>query len=223
MVLAISPAGRSGVPGLCATTSNRTHPAGIDSLSYTRGSHLFKFGGEIHDTLFSGSKSLTNDNGTFNFGRVTAFTNVPALGNNVSATTLQDFLTGVAASGTILVGNATLSKALSYNRYALFAQDDWRITNRLTLNYGVRYDVELPRQEIDNKMNSFDPLAINPVSGTPGVVTFAGVNGVPERAFRTDLNNIGPRVGFAYRLPGAHEAPVLAAIEAAPDAAVPAG
>ena len=51
-------------------------------------------------------------------------------------------------------------------------------------------------------MNSFDPPAINPVSGTPGVVTFAGVNGVPERAFATDTNNFGPRVGFAYRLPG---------------------
>ena len=54
-------------------------------------------------------------------------------------------------------------------------------------------------------MNSFDPLAINPVSGTPGVVTFAGVNGVPERAFATDTNNFGPRLGFAYRLPGKHD------------------
>ena len=49
-------------------------------------------------------------------------------------------------------------------------------------------------------MNSFDPIAINPVSGTPGVVTFAGVNGTPERAFATDLNNFGPRVGFAYQV-----------------------
>src|SRR6185503_843114 len=49
----------------------------------------------------------------------------------------------------------------------------------------------------------FDPIAINPVSGTPGVVTFAGVNGVPERAFRTDKNNFGPRFGFAYKIPGA--------------------
>src|SRR6202035_1868502 len=41
-----------------------------------------------------------------------------------------------------------------------------------------------------------------PVSGTPGVVTFAGVNGVSERAFATDYNNFGPRLGFAYRVPG---------------------
>jgi hypothetical protein len=49
-------------------------------------------------------------------------------------------------------------------------------------------------------MNSFDPRAINPVSGTPGVITFAGRNGTPERAFATDWNNVGPRVGFAYQL-----------------------
>jgi len=66
----------------------------------------------------------------------------------------------------------------------------------------LRWEAELPRKELNNKMNSFNPLAINPVSGTPGVVTWAGVNGVPERAFATDLNNFGPRLGFAYRIPG---------------------
>ena len=77
--------------------------------------------------------------------------------------------------------------------------------DRLTINDGLRWEVELPRRVVGNKMNSFDPMAINPVSGTPGVVTFAGVDGVPERAFATDWNNLGPRLGFAYRLPGKHE------------------
>jgi len=88
---------------------------------------------------------------------------------------------------------------------AFYAQDDWRVSDRLTINAGLRYEVEFPRRVVGNKMNSFDPLAINPVSGTPGVVTFAGVNGTPERAFATDWNNLGPRLGFAYRLPGKHE------------------
>jgi hypothetical protein len=88
---------------------------------------------------------------------------------------------------------------------AFYAQDDWRVSDRLTLNAGLRWEAELPREVVGNKMNSFDPTAINPVSGTPGVVTFAGVNGVPVRAFATDTNNFGPRVGFAYRMPGRHE------------------
>ncbi len=58
--------------------------------------------------------------------------------------------------------------------FAGFVQDDWRVTNRLTLNYGLRYDIELPRREVDNRLNTFDANAINPVSGTPGVVRFAG-------------------------------------------------
>jgi len=88
---------------------------------------------------------------------------------------------------------------------AYYVQDDWRVSDRLTVNAGFRWDVEFPRWVVGNKMNSFDPLAINPVSGTPGVVTFAGLNGTPRRAFATDWNNIGPRLGFAYRLPTRRE------------------
>ncbi len=86
-----------------------------------------------------------------------------------------------------------------------FAQDDWRFNDRLTLNLGVRWETELPRKEVDGKMNSFDPTAINPVSGTPGIVTFAGVNGTPMRAYKTDKNNFGPRFGFAYRVHGTNK------------------
>ncbi|MCX6625867.1 MAG: carboxypeptidase regulatory-like domain-containing protein [Acidobacteria bacterium] len=87
----------------------------------------------------------------------------------------------------------------------LYVQDDWRATDRLTLNFGLRWETELPRREVDNKLISFDPLAINPVSGTPGSVLFAGRNGTPERSFATDTNNFGPRFGFAWRIPGRGE------------------
>src|SRR6185437_16903480 len=112
---------------------------------------------------------------------------------------LASFLLGEVNSASIQVSDKIRTRA-SY--LALFVQDDWRVTDRLTINAGLRWEVEYPRKEVNNKMNSFDPLAINPVSGTPGVVTFAGVNGTPVRAFTTDFNNVGPRLGFAYRLPG---------------------
>jgi hypothetical protein len=85
--------------------------------------------------------------------------------------------------------------------WAAYLQDDWRVTDRLTLNAGLRWEVELPRYVEQNRMNSFDPHAINPVSGTPGVVTFAGVNGVPRAAFDSRFNDVGPRFGFAYKTP----------------------
>jgi hypothetical protein len=74
------------------------------------------------------------------------------------------------------------------------------VTPRLTLNLGLRWDLDVPRREVfDNRQNSFDPLAINPVSRTPGVVTFSGRNGVSKYAHNFDRNNFAPRLGFAWR------------------------
>ena len=83
---------------------------------------------------------------------------------------------------------------------AAFVQDDWKVTPRLTLNLGLRWDYEQPRWEVfGNRQNSFDRFAINPVSGTPGVVTFSGRNGLSKYAHDKDLNNFGPRLGFAWQ------------------------
>ena len=100
-----------------------------------------------------------------------------------------------------------------YAYYAPWVQDDWRITNRLTLNLGFRWDFNLPPTERFNRMNrGFDPAAANPVDqlinrqqfpGFPtvtGGLLFAGVNGQPRGAANTYMRAIQPRVGFAYRL-----------------------
>jgi hypothetical protein len=68
------------------------------------------------------------------------------------------------------------------------------------LNLGLRWDWDQPRWEERNRQSSFDPLAINPVSGTPGVVTFSGRNGAGKFAHNNDWNNFGPRAGFAWRV-----------------------
>jgi len=88
------------------------------------------------------------------------------------------------------------------NYYGFYVQDDWRVAPRLTLNVGMRYDVEQPRWEQNNAQNGFDPFTINPVSNTPGVLTFSGRDGLSKYAHRWDKNNIAPRFGFAYRMPG---------------------
>src|SRR5262249_25021021 len=56
------------------------------------------------------------------------------------------------------------------------------------------------RWETHNRQNQFDPTAINPVSGTPGVITFSDRNGVSKYAHNWDLNNLGPRLGFAWKV-----------------------
>ncbi len=165
----------------------------LDSVSYYHGKHAWKVGveqrwgynNEIRDRSSAGQFTMTP-----------LITGQP--GSTGTGNALASFLLGQVNAANIAVSDLIPSHA-SYS--ALYAQDEWRVTDRLTLNYGLRWEVEIPRHVAGGRMNSFDPLAINPVSQTPGVVTFAGRDGTPDNAFRTDWNNFGPRLGFAYRLP----------------------
>lgn len=164
----------------------------LESLSWFAGKHSFKFGTEVR----LGGNSEVRDrgsSGSLSFSPL--FTSNGGAANTGNA--LATFLLGEVNAASVQISDQITTRA---QYLAYFAQDDWRITDRLTLNYGLRYDLELPRREVNNRQNSFDPESINPVSGTPGIVTFAGVDGTPERAFKTDVNNIGPRFGFAYQL-----------------------
>ncbi len=92
---------------------------------------------------------------------------------------------------------AILSRAAAF---AAFVQDDWKVTQHLTLNIGLRWDVEVPRWEANNKQNSFSTTEINPVCNCPGVVEFSGQNGLSKYASNFDWKDFGPRLGFAYRI-----------------------
>jgi len=167
----------------------------LESISWYRGRHALKFGGEYR----LGANDEIRDRGSAGAFTISPLiTDLPG-SSSTTGNSLASFLLGEVNAASIQVSDKIPSRA-SY--LSLYAQDDWRVSDRLTINAGLRWEVEYPRKVVGNKMNSFDPLGINPVSGTPGVVTFAGVNGTPERAFATDYNNFGPRLGFAYRLPG---------------------
>jgi outer membrane receptor protein involved in Fe transport len=88
------------------------------------------------------------------------------------------------------------------NYFAGFVQDDWKVSRHLTLNLGLRYEIETPRTEAQNRQSGFDPYPINPVSTTPGIITYAGLDGVSKYAHDFDRNNFGPRFGFAWRPKG---------------------
>jgi hypothetical protein len=169
----------------------------IDSLSYNRGKHAYKFGFEVR---FARDEEVRDRGSAGNFTLSPLITGLP--GRSGTGNALASLLLGEINAASIQISDKIRTTAAYVGAYA---QDDWRVANRLTLNVGLRWETELPRKEVDGKMNSFDPLAINPVSGTPGVVTFAGVNGTPTRAYTTDKNNFGPRFGFAYRVRGSEK------------------
>ncbi len=164
-----------------------------EAISYFRGRHALKFGGEAR---FGANNEIRDRSSSGSFGITPLITGKP--GTSGTGNSMASFLLGEVNSASVLVSDKIRSRA---QYAALYVQDDWRLTERLTVNYGLRWEVELPRYVVDNKQNSFDPQAVNPVSGTPGIVTFSGANGSPRRAFNTDYNNFGPRVGFAYQLP----------------------
>ncbi len=169
----------------------------LEALSWFRGNHALKFGFEYRR---AGNNEIRDRGSSGIFQFVPQYTSLP--GVTTTGDGFASFLLGEANSANIQISDQINTRAYYLAGYV---QDDWRITSRLTLNLGLRWETELPRRSIDDSQNSFDLARINPVSGTPGVVTFSGRNGTPRNAFRTDWNNIGPRIGFAYRLPFAKE------------------
>jgi hypothetical protein len=73
----------------------------------------------------------------------------------------------------------------------------------------MRWETDTPMVDVRNRMNGFDPQPINPVSGTPGVVKFLGLKGYRSTPYEDDLNNFGPRIGFAWKVLGAENTVLL--------------
>jgi hypothetical protein len=123
---------------------------------------------------------------------------------NTSATSgnsIASFLLGYPSSGSIDFNPLVL---ISSNYFAGYLQDDFKVNGKLTLNLGLRYEIETGRNERDNRVSWFDPSAPSPVAAQVGLpnlrggLEFAGVGGNPRRQKDTDFKNLGPRAGFAY-------------------------
>lgn len=158
-----------------------------DNFSWVHGAHQFKFGIEAR-TSYMDATFPQAAGGSFTFNNDGASTNTAA-GSVVN----------------LLLGNVYASSVNSFetihsiaDSYAAFAQDDWKLTPRLTLNLGLRYDIDSPRWTSPNRQNAFNPTAINPVANTPGALIFSGLNGASRYANQWDLDNVGPRIGFAW-------------------------
>ncbi len=119
---------------------------------------------------------------------------------------VASFLLGDADSGSV---NIVVNRTYSTKYYAPFVQDDWKITRKLTLNLGLRYDLSPGVTERHNEMNyAFDTTSVNPVNAQVndalvggalvGGFTFAGVNGNPRSATALSRLGLQPRFGFAY-------------------------
>jgi hypothetical protein len=159
----------------------------LDTLSYVHGDHFFKFGVDFRFSQQNAFRDIESR------GRL-QFSPFLTLTNNALADLLLGFplLTSVAR-----VDNPERVRTESYN---FFINDSFRITRKLTLVGGLRYEYNSPPVDADDRANLFDTVTRNLVR--------VGTNGLPRSGFDADKNNFAPRVGFAWSL-GEDERTVL--------------
>lgn len=163
-----------------------------NSISWFRGKHALKAGVEARFGIFNDNTD-TSSSGNFSFTPLlTAQPNVANTGNAFAT-----FLLGEANAASILRPDPVRSRS---EYWGVYLQDDWRLTPKLTINLGLRWEGTTPRREDENRVNAFDTRSINSVSHTAGVVTFAGRGNVPRTAWDFDGNNFGPRAGLAWHV-----------------------
>jgi len=193
------------------------HTWGTD-LTRTHGNHNLRLGGEFR-LYREGSYNFTRATPLMNFG--TTWT-VGPLDNSAAAPLgqgLASYLLGLPTGGNIQI-NDSYAQQSSFTGF--FIQDDYRVTPRLTLSVGLRYEYETaPTERYNRSVAKFDFQTPNPIdaqaranyAASPipeipvsqfralGGLTFVGLGGVPRAFWQTDHKNSAPRIGLALRLP----------------------
>jgi hypothetical protein len=179
-------------------TTNESYSAQGNILKIL-GTHTLKFGAEFRLLHYS-NREKANTAGNYFFDRGWTSSN-PQVIDSSSGNAMASFLMGYMSSGV-----ATLNAApyISWRYPVAFFQDDWQVSRKLTLNYGVRWDYESPPVErFDRQNRGFDYTAKIPYQ-VPGYdlrggLLFAGQGAQPRAAFKRDANNLQPRFGLAYK------------------------
>ena len=178
-----------------------------DMMTWTRGRHTFKFGGEYKRQALDAPYFDVFPNGEMVFFGAAPLPTPSVFG---------DFLAGF--NFVSVIGSGTNSLHNRANDFSSFFQDDWKVNSRLTLNLGLRYDYFGPTTETDGHFVGFDPskATTTPLPAVPGCLATCGVavtggfvqagNGnlpgypkVSDGLVDPNYKNFGPRIGFAYQ------------------------
>jgi hypothetical protein len=151
----------------------------VDQVSNLRGKHALKFGGEFRiDKVDQGT--YRGGRGRIRFQNDFAFT---------GETPLQSFLAGTPSSTSLLAGNPV--RHMTQNLFAAFFQDDWRVAKNITLNLGLRYELQGVPSEANNQLGNFEPsVGLEQVGKNIGSL------------YKKDPKNFAPRVGVAWDVKG---------------------
>ena len=177
-----------------------------DTLSWVKGKHNLKIGGDwqapqqnIVDYNNVGGTWGFNASGTnIGSGNTTTVLGIP---NATTGTSFATLLLGYPTA--VSIAPAVIPYQYRWKYWAFFFQDDWKITSKLTLNIGVRYQIEVPRSEKHHMQGYFvdQPVTLSTGAQQQGYIQLDGLGGTPDTLWPTRYNNWEPRFGFAYRLP----------------------
>ncbi|MGH9666304.1 MAG: TonB-dependent receptor domain-containing protein, partial [Bryobacteraceae bacterium] len=163
-------------------------------------SHTLKFGYEYR--LYRRNDwGTSSPYGAYSFTRAFTQGPNPLQASSTAGYGVASFLLGYPSSAS---AGWTTDNTKSFSYDALFAQDDWKVTQRLTLNLGLRWEYESAVHDRYNVLSNFDPDIASPLS-VPGLslrggLTFPGANGVSSGLIDPSMKNFGPRAGFAYQV-----------------------
>jgi hypothetical protein len=165
----------------------------FESVTMIFGKHSLKAGTEIRRTNGVAGVLAPANAGAWNFSGLT--TNPQAATGTGSG--LAQFLLGAVSSGSVTANGAT---TIMNHSASFFLQDDWRITRRLNLNLGLRYDYQQSPFEAHNRFSNFNIFETNPLTKLPGLTQYADQTSFP--GIRGGKPNLSPRIGFAHDLRG---------------------
>ena len=181
---------------------------GLSTASWDRGNHSFKFGAELQLSRYS--RVSNDDAGSFTFSGAYSNTAAPLngpwptltnpAGDNVFAYAWADFLLGRVRN---FNARGIIDRAFSGNAGFFFAQDQWRVTRRLTITPGLRYELYGVQKSPNAILAGYvEGHRSNQYPNAPLGLAFSGDTGIPEGFRHADRNNWAPRLGLAYDLTG---------------------
>lgn len=182
------------------------------SVEYLRGRHALHLGADIRDFDYNtGGGSFVLGQGGFNFTRSQTQLDPTANGSSTQGSAIASMLLGFPNNGII---QYTPNLGYRWRYSAIYLQDDVKVSSRLTVNAGIRYDIEGSPHEIQNRQNrgfafnQASPLAGAAASASAncpacsslkGGLLFSGTGGQSTSAFNTEYNHVQPRIGAVYR------------------------
>lgn len=173
------------------------------SIGRVTGNHSMKFGTQVRRDFANRLVISPGDLG-FVFSRTFTQGPNPLAATSIAGSSIASALLGIADVSSSSRLSLAVPRLTHSWQQSYYAQDDWRVSQRLTLNIGVRWDLQFPMVEQSNNMDWFNPTATSPIASQvpslnlKGAVFFA--NSDKRNTWLMNMHDIGPRIGLAYKV-----------------------